>query len=145
MATFKEAQERAEALTPEKISNDFFQFVRSLEPYLAQLNKAAIFIDSEDIFGDPIGFYSRATEVISQGRKREGQPFNLFETGDFLDGFFAEVKDETITFGTTDSKKEKVEENTLSNDLYGLRDEDLKKVIDEKLSPFFSEYFKREL
>jgi len=145
MATFKEAQERAEALTPEKISNDFFQFVRSLEPYLAQLNKAAIFIDSEDIFGDPIGFYSRATEVISQGRKREGQPFNLFETGDFLDGFFAEVKDETITFGTRDSKKEKVEENTLSNDLYGLRDEDLKKVIDEKLSPFFSEYFKREL
>lgn len=37
----------------------------------------------EDFEGNILGVYSRETELISNGRKKAGEPFNLFDTGDF--------------------------------------------------------------
>lgn len=142
---FREAKARAEKVSPQKTSLDLFKFIRTIEGELAQYNKANIYLDSEDVKGNPIGFYSRATEMITGGRKKEGQPFNLYETGDFLNNLFAKVDRESIFFDTTDNKKPEVLSHLLSKDIFGLQDDDLKKAIDELVLPFFLDYFKREL
>ena len=36
-----------------------------------------------DESGEIIGFYSAYTEMLTNGRKKEGEPYNLFDTGDF--------------------------------------------------------------
>ncbi|TDE53758.1 hypothetical protein [Flavobacterium sp. GT3P67] len=101
--------------------------------------------DSEDVTGKPIGFYSPATELITNGRKKTGEPFDLTETGKFLDGIFAKVQSNSILFDTTDPKKKEVLKNLLTDDIFGLQDNDLKMVIDERLSPFLLNYYKTKL
>lgn len=142
---FQEAREKAEKLSPQKASLDLFKFIRTIEGELAQYNKANIYLDSEDVEGKPIGFYSRATEIITQGRKKEGQPFNLYETGEFLDNLFAKVDRDSVFFDTKDEKKPEVLSHLLSKDIFGLQDDDLRKALDELVLPFFLEYFRKEL
>lgn len=36
-----------------------------------------------DETGQIIGYYTRYTEELTNGRKRAGEPYNLFDTGDF--------------------------------------------------------------
>ena len=140
MATFQQAQKRARRLTAQQMRDDFFKFLKSQGAFMVEMNQTNILIDSEDIFGNDLGFYSKGTDAITGGRKKEGDPFDLFETGEFLDGFFAEFANNEITFDTTDSKKEKVLENTLSDKIFGLQDENLKRLIDEKLRPYLIFY-----
>lgn len=37
----------------------------------------------EDENGKVLGYYTKATEILSSGRKKQGDRFNLFDTGDF--------------------------------------------------------------
>ncbi len=145
MANFLTAQKKALKLTPQKISNDLFNFIRTLEVVLADYNVDRLFNSSEDIFGKPIGFYSKGTELITNGRKKEGQPFNLKETGEFLEKLFAKVQKDSIFFDSSDTKKQDVLRNLLTPNIFGLQDEDLNRVIKEKLLPFFLRYFKKNL
>lgn len=112
---------------------------------MAQYNKARIFVNSEDIFGKAIGFYSPATEELTQGRKKAGDPYTLFEEGDFLGGLFAETEEESIYFDTKDPKKKEVLKNLLTEDIFGLTDADLRKAIDERILPFLLDYYRRHL
>ena len=145
MATFLELQRRAERLTPQKIRSDLFKFIRTLENELALYNRSQLFVDSFDVHGKPIGFYSKATEEITEGRKKEGQPFNLFETGKFLPSIFAKLQKDSVFFGAKDPKLFDVLENLLSKDIFGLTSENLVKVIDERMLPFFQQYFRKHL
>jgi hypothetical protein len=45
-------------------------------------------VDSE---GRVIGYYSYWTEIISEGRKQEGDPYNLEDTGEFFMSMFVKV------------------------------------------------------
>lgn len=45
-------------------------------------------VDSE---GRVIGYYSYWTEIISEGRKQEGDPYNLEDTGEFFMSMFIKV------------------------------------------------------
>lgn len=145
MGTFLQTQKAAAKLTPQRVSKDVFNFIRTLERELAQLNKARIFIDSEDIYGKALGEYSPATEEITKGRKKAGDPYTLFDEGDFLGGMYAEVKEDGIYFDTTDPKKKEVLKNLLTQDIFGLHDADLKKAIDERILPFLLSYYKQHL
>lgn len=142
---FLTAQQNAKKLTPQKISRDLFRFIRSIEEELAAYNQATLFEDSEDIEGKPTGFYSFATELITGGRKAQGQPFDLKESGAFLDGLFARVEKESVFFDTSDSKKEEVFQNLLTDNIFGLQDDDLNTVIDTRILPFFQRYFRKQL
>lgn len=142
---FLTAKTKAKKLTPSRVQRDLFNYIRTIETYLADFNAARLFNFSQDIFGNAIGFYSPATEVITQGRKKAGQPFNLFETGEFLELLFAKVGANSILFDTRDKKKPLVLRNLLTEDIFGLTDEDLKKAIDSKILPFLLEYFKKQL
>ncbi len=127
------------------MASDLFRFIRTFESELAQYNKSRIFNDSEDVFGKPIGFYSPATEKITEGRKKAGDSFTLFEEGDFLGSIFAKVEGEQVVFGAKDPKTPLIFENLLSTDIFGLNDEDLQRVIEERLLPFCIQYFRRFL
>ena len=70
MANFQQQLEKSKKLNPDIISAELFTFIKSISKYLIDMNKEQINKNSEDIFGNSIGFYSRATEFISGGRKR---------------------------------------------------------------------------
>ena len=141
MATFQEQLTKAKKLQPSRLQDDLFKFIKSIEKELLEKNKDQIFNDSKDIFGKPIGFYSSATEVISKGKKKKGEPFTGFDTGDFLKGFYMQEVSGVLRFGSTDSKTQTIlnSENWLSDELFGLSDENLKEVIEKRLLPFFVE------
>ncbi|WP_435415867.1 hypothetical protein [Polaribacter aestuariivivens] len=145
MATLIQQLKRAEKLTPEKIVNDVFKFIRSIEKELVAYNQSTLFNDSEDIFGKPIGFYSSGTEIITKGQKKAGEPFDLKDTGDLLESIFSKVQNDSIFFGATDPKLKDVLKNTLSDDLFGLQDEDLNQVIKTRILPFLQGYIRKGL
>lgn len=142
---FLEAQKKARRLTPTKVKNDLFDFIRTLENEMAQYNRSRLNIDSQDIEGKPIGFYSPATEAITNGRKKAGQPFNLFETGKFLPSIFSKVQNDSIFFGAKDPKVFAIFRNLLSTNIFGLQDEDLNRILTEKVKPFLIDYYKLNL
>lgn len=145
MANFLQAQRKAKQLKPAKVRSELFAFIRSIEKELSAYNVATIYDESQDINGKPIGFYSRATDLITGGEKAEGDPFTLKDTGEFLEGFFARVQSNSIFFDTTDPKKKEVMKNLLTDNIFGLQDDDLNRVIDTRLLPFLLKYYKEKL
>jgi hypothetical protein len=128
-------------LTKSKVRKDLFNFIRTFERELAAYNRATLYEDSQTIDKKPLGFYSAATELLTNGRKKKGEPFDLLESGDFLEGLFAKVQQNSILFDTTDNKKKKVVSKLLNINIFGLQDEDLDKIIETKLVPWAQSYF----
>lgn len=82
-------------------------------------------VDSE---GNIIGYYSRATEIISQGRKRAGEPYTLEDTGAFYESLFIVVlTDSLVIEGDVDKFKD---QNWYTDKIIGLTDENFSKLLD---------------
>jgi len=147
MANFEQQLEKSKKITPDILSDELFAFIKSVSKYLIDLNKEQINKNSQDIFGNPIGFYSRATEIISGGRKKEGDPFTGKDTGSWLNKFYMTVYDDIFYFGSTDPKTDDILDspNWLSQDLFGLTDENLKEAIETKFKPFIINYSRKSL
>jgi hypothetical protein len=129
------------------LANDLFKFIKSIESELLAKNKQQIQEDSKDIFGKPIGFYSYATELITGGKKKKGDPFTGYDTGDFFKGFYMQEVSGVLRFGSTDPKTQDIikSDNWLSDELFGLSDENLKEVIQDRLLPFFIDNSRNKL
>ena len=104
MATLKDQLQKANRITPEKVNQELFNFIRSIESELTALNKKQLNEDSKDIYGEAIGFYSYATEVITKGAKKRGEPFDAKDTGAFLGGLYAKVQGQNVFFRFVRSK-----------------------------------------
>ncbi len=77
-------------------------------------------VDSND---EIIGYYSYLTEVMTNGRKRMGDPYNLKDTGAFFRSMFVKVLNDSILI---DADYEKMEDqNWWSIDILGLTEENL--------------------
>ena len=144
MATFQEQLTKSKKLQPKRLQSDLFKYIRSIENEFLDLEKKRISVDSEDIFGNPIGFYSEATEILSGGRKKAGDPFSGDDTGNWLKGFYMQEVSGVLRFSSKDPKNAIIlsdgPDNTwLSDELFGLSDKDLKEVISTRLLPFFIE------
>lgn len=139
MATFQQQLARAKKLKPKKLEIDLFKFIRSIEKDLLDIQKKRISVESKDIFGNPIGFYSYWTEVITNGRKKQGEPFTGIETGDWMRGFYMQEVSGVLRFSSRDPKNQIIlnSEHWLSDELFGLSDKELKEVITKRLLPFF--------
>tara|TARA_R110002096_G_scaffold36129_3_gene101304 strand:+ start:2444 stop:2821 length:378 start_codon:yes stop_codon:yes gene_type:complete len=122
-----------------------FQFIRSIESELVAYNVATLRDDSQDVNGKPIGFYSRATELITGGRKKKGDPFDLLDTGKLLDSLFVKVQTDSLFFGNKDPKLKEVLKNTISDDLFGLQEDDLNKVLETRVLPYLLKYYTQKL
>lgn len=115
-----------------------FKFIDSVGKKLVNYNVNQLHVDSRDINGKPIGFYSYATEVITDGRKRQGEPFDASDTGDFLKSFYIEIKNNVVYFGAKDSKVKLIltSDNWLSDKLFGISEENLRQFIKSDVLPF---------
>lgn len=147
MATIRQMLVKSRTLTPNKLERDLFKFIKSIKKEILEKNKDQIQNNSEDVFGNPLGFYSLATEVISKGKKKKGDPFTGFETGDFFKGFYMQEVSGVLRFGSKDPKTNDIlnSKNWLSDELFGLTDKNLKEVIQERLLPFFIENIRNKL
>jgi len=147
MATIEEHYNSIKKIDEAIASKELFDFIRSIEKKLTELNRIQLNENSKDIFGDAIGFYSKATEVITKGQKKAGEPFDAKDSGSFLDKLYARVENGLIVFGSTDSKVDLImnSDNWLSKDLFGLTDEDLNKVIEDEFRPFMIKFYRKEL
>ena len=77
-------------------------------------------VDAND---DIIGTYSYLTEVLSGGRKRMGDPYNLNDTGAFFRSMFIKVLSDSILIDADSAKME--DQNWWSVDILGLTEENL--------------------
>lgn len=137
----------AKQLEPEIVSKALFDFIKNISKELIDYNKQQLNEKSQDIYGNAIGFYSYATELISKGKKKKGEPFDAKDTGGFLDKFYMTVFDNTFFFGSSDPKTSEILDspNWLSHDLFGLTDENLQQAIDSKFKPFILNHYKQLL
>lgn len=147
MATFQEQLEKSKRIDAGTISDELFKFIKTVSDYMVELNKKQINEDSQDIYGKAIGFYSRATELITNGAKGAGEPFTGKDTGSFLDKFYVTVLDDVFYFGSTDPKTDDILDSPhwLSSSLFGLTDKNLKEVIETKIQPFVLNYYRKEI
>lgn len=82
-----------------------------------------------DDLGRVIGTYSYATEKITNGRKKAGDPYNLHDTGYFLQTLTVHVFND---YFLTDADGQKENENLFDkfgDGIIGLSDENLEKLI----------------
>ena len=147
MATLEEQLRKSQGITPEKVSQELFDFIRSIESELVEMNRKQLNEDSKDIYGDAIGFYSKATEIITRGSEKAGEPFDAKDTGDFLGGLYAKIQGGDLVFGSKDTKTKLIldSDNWLSKDLFGLSDENLKSLIEDRLKPFVQQLYRNAL
>lgn len=139
MATLLEQLQKAKKITKDNLSKELFAYIKSIKEELIEMEKNRLFNESKDIFGDAIGFYSYATEVITKGAKKKGDPFTAKDSGDFFKGFYLQEVSGVLRFGSNSPHWADIQKSEvwLSKELFGLSDPDLKKVIEEKLLPFF--------
>lgn len=148
MATIFEQLQKAKKLNSSSIESDLFKFIKSIEIELIQKEKDRIFNKSKDIQGNDLGFYSKATEIITKGRKKAGDPFTGFYTGDLFKGLFVQEVSGVLRFGSTSPHLADILKSSgswLSKDILGLSDQDLKEVIQTRLLPFLLQNIKNKL
>lgn len=147
MATFQEQLQRCQNVRPDRVERELFEFIKSLRDEMVKLNQDQIYEKSQDIYGNAIGFYSYATEVITKGAKKKGEPFDGKDTGNFLKSFYATVYNNAVFFGASDPKTDDIlsSPHWLSHDLFGLTDKNLQMVVKEKILPFVQSYYRKEL
>ena len=148
MASIQEHYNKVKPLLDEAyITTQLFNYIRSIEKELVLLNKNQIELDSEDIFGKPIGFYSAKTEAITKGKKKTGQPFTGKDTGNWLAEFRLVPVPDGFQFWSSDEKTATIlsSPDWLSHNLFGLTDENLNLSIKKYFLQFFINYFRNAL
>lgn len=156
MATLQQQLQRVQKLTPTHLSAILFQYLKTIEQEMADLNRSQLFNKSEDIFGQPLGEYSEATEYITTNEallgkatiiKKAGDPYDFKQTGVFLPSIFARVVDNQVLFGSTDPKLDEIFSNVnlKSRSFFGLQDINKVYIIQQKVLPYLQNYIRREL
>jgi hypothetical protein len=96
-------------------------------------------VDSE---GRVIGYYSYWTEIISEGRKQEGDPYNLEDTGEFFMSMFVKVLVDGIIINADYAKMQGQDWWDLN--ILNLTDENLTKYV-EKIKENYIIYARKVL
>jgi hypothetical protein len=78
---------------------------------------------------DIIGFYSIATEFITGGRKKAGEPFDLYDSGDFYESMFVTALNDGLL----------IEADTLKLQNQYWYDDDILMLTDENLAKLTTE------
>jgi len=79
--------------------------------------------------GDIIGTYSYWTEVLSGGRKQEGDPYDLNDTGEFFRSMYVKTLSDSIVINADYTKME--DQNWWNINILNLTDENLEVYIEE--------------
>ncbi len=91
------------------VRKELIGILSELEQKILDLNrKDQLFEKGENNEGTVIGIYKPLTEVLSGGKKKAGQPYNLFDTGDFYKKFTFDYKNGTLDLFSTDNKLDEI-------------------------------------
>lgn len=96
-------------------------------------------VDSE---GRVIGYYSYWTEIISEGRKQEGDPYNLEDTGEFFMSMFVKVLADGIIINADYAKMN--DQKWWDLNILNLTEENLTKYV-EKIKENYIIYARKVL
>ncbi len=120
------------------MKRDLFNFIKFSKDKFLQMEKDRLFNESKDIFGDALGFYSYATEIITKGAKKKGEPFDAYESGDLFKLMYMQETSGVLRFGSTSPHWAEIlkSKSWLSHELFGLSDQQLNKMIETELLPF---------
>ena len=103
-----------------------------------------LFRRSIDRKGRPLGFYSRATESISKGRKKENAPFSMVSSGGLKRGLFVDVKKNRFIISSKTPELNEILNNEVFNDLelFGLTDDSKRRMMNTHIIPFIRTWIK---
>lgn len=79
--------------------------------------------------GNIIGYYSQMTEILSEGRKKRGEPYDLNDTGKFFRSMYVQVLADSIVVNADYAKME--DQNWWNINILNLTDENLEVYIEE--------------
>ena len=126
---------------------------KSVQFFIEELNKSQLkkSIDSKGIqlsYKDAKGTlrtgYSPLTQKLSGGRKKAGQPFNLFDTGNFYKSIKAMPELKGLDIGADFIKEDDNLEEKFGKNILGLTDENIEK-LKEFIKPIILLNLKKEL
>lgn len=93
--------------------------------------------------GAVLGYYKPLTELLSQGRKKAGEKYNLNDSGEFYRSMFVTaLSDGLLIEGDTDKMEGErwwIENNLEADKILGLTDDNLQKLI-EKIKEGYIRY-----
>lgn len=95
-----------------------------------------------DSRGEVVGYYSMATEKISNGKKKFNTPYTLEYTGDFYKSMFVQVYIDALVIGADTAKME--DKEWWRDEILGLTDENLI-IFVSKLRKSYISYARRIL
>lgn len=117
------------------------EIIQETSGTLISLNQKQLFDARVGSDGLALGYYSKATEKLSNGRKKAGDPVTLFDTGAFYKGFFLSVDKDRIIFDSKDSKTKLLDQRYGSDNIFGLTSQSKSDYIDifkSKLKDYIS-------
>ena len=120
------------------LEQDVQQFILDLNRY------AQLFNEGVNIKDEPIGFYSKATEQITGGRKKAGSPYTLKDTGDFYSTFGIKLNVEGDVWIVADTIKDEDNLLDIDKDILGLTVNSTNELI-KKITPLFIQGVKEQL
>ena len=98
------------------------------EDVLNLIREAQLMAEGVDENNEIIGTYSYMTEIISGGRKQEGDPYNLNDTGEFFRSMYIKVLSDSIVIDANYAKME--DKDWWSINILGLTQENLQLYAD---------------
>lgn len=151
MATILEQIKRLERLNEAEITKQLFLAVKKAEDKFIAFNKLQL-SEGKNALGVEVGKYKVRTQTIADlfepkpiKPKEAGSPYNFQWSGDFFDGFKLGINgDEATILSNALGSDDKLHFLT-SNNLFGLNDENLAKVIKEEILPFINNFARRTL
>jgi len=126
---------------------------KSVQNYIELLNKEqlkrsedkkGVKLSYEDAKGNVRTGYSPLTAKLSKGRKKIGQPFNLFDTGDFYKSIKASPELKGVDIDADFIKEDTNLEKKFGKDIIGLSNENIQKLR-EFIKPIIVLNLKKEI
>lgn len=115
-----------------KILNDYDAWIDLNTPFLK--HKFVSWIQNDQLInkgvdgdGNIIGYYTLGTEIISEGRKPEGEPYNLYDSGDLFASMYVTVFARVLEIGA--DTEEIKDQDWYRNEIFELTDENFSKYI----------------
>ena len=149
MATILEQIKRLEKLSEAEITKQLFIAVKKAENKFIEFNKRQLAIGN-NANGEQVGVYAKSTQGYADEenideRKTLNTPYNFQWFGAFYKGFSLSISgDEATIFSTGIGSGSKADFLT-TNNLFGLNDENLSKVIKDEILPFIHNFARTTL
>ena len=121
-----------EILEKSKMLNDYDAWIQLNTPLLK--HKVIRWIQDDQLIskgvdgdGQIIGYYTLGTEIISEGRKPEGEPYNLYDSGDLFASMFIVVLERHLQIGA--DTNEIKDQDWFRTQIFELTDENFARYI----------------